>query len=418
MSVTTSVQVENIIKASYRLNGVAAETPIQYNRNLSEKYEANIFLKREDLQVVRSYKIRGAYNLISQLPPEQAKKGIVCASAGNHAQGVAYSCQLLGINGKIYMPTTTPKQKIKRVQLLGKQYVEVVLCGDTFDAANAEAFDYSSKNGKTLVPPFEHPLIVEGQGTVGVEILKQFKGHIDYLFVPVGGGGLSAGVGSYVKRLSPDTQIIGVEPAGAPAMKRALEEDKVVILDTIDTFVDGAAVRRVGEINLAICKKILDDLVLIPEGKICTYILSLYNDDAIVVEPAGALSIAALDFYRHQIKGKNVVCIVSGGNNDIERMPEIKDRSLIYEGLKHYFIIKFPQRAGALRDFLDNVLGNDDEITDFEYTKKHNRNTGPAMVGIELKNKEDYTPLVERMEQHGYEYIVVNDNYNLFSFLV
>ncbi|OWY22914.1 threonine dehydratase [Sphingobacteriales bacterium UPWRP_1] len=418
LSIETAIQVENIIRASYRLNSIAAETPVQFNRTLSEKYEANIYLKREDLQIVRSYKIRGAYNLMSQLPKEQAKKGIVCASAGNHAQGVAYSCQLLGINGKIYMPTTTPQQKIKRVQLLGKKYVEVVLCGDTYDAAFAEARSYSEKSGKVLVPPFDHPLIVEGQGTVGVEILKQFKGHVDFLFIPVGGGGLSAGVGSYVKRLSPDTQIIGAEPAGAPAMKRALEEGQVVMLDNIDTFVDGAAVRKVGELPLEICKQILDDVVLVPEGKICTFILSLYNDDAIVVEPAGALSIAALDFYRSEIKGKNVVCIVSGGNNDIERMPEIKDRSLIYEGLKHYFIIKFPQRAGALRDFLDKVLGPDDEITDFEYTKKHNRNSGPAMVGIELKHKEDYAPLIERMESNNYEYIVVNDNYNLFSFLV
>lgn len=417
-SVETSIHVENIIRASYRLNGISAETPIQFNRNLSEKYEANIFLKREDLQVVRSYKIRGAYNLMSQLPEKQAKKGIVCASAGNHAQGVAYSCQLLGIKGKIYMPTTTPQQKIKRVQLLGKQFVEVVLCGDTFDAANAEALAYSEQNSKVLVPPFEHPLIIEGQGTVGVEILKQFKGHIDYLFVPIGGGGLIAGVGSYVKRLNPDTKIIGAEPLGAPAMKRAIEEDQVVILDSIDTFVDGAAVRRVGKINLEICKSVMDDLVLVPEGKICTFILSLYNDDAIVVEPAGALSIASLDFYRSEIKGKNVVCIVSGGNNDIERMPEIKDRSLIFEGLKHYFIIKFPQRASAFRELLVKVLGPDDEITDFEYTKKHNRSSGPALVGIELKQKEDYPPLIERMDASGYEYIVVNDNYNLFNYLV
>lgn len=412
------ITIENIIRAGYRLNGIVAETPLQHNQNLSERYGAAIFLKREDLQIVRSYKIRGAYNCISNLSAEQWARGVVCASAGNHAQGVAYSCSLLHIYGRIYMPATTPSQKIKQVERLGKRQIEVVLRGDTYDEAYAEAIAYCNAEQKTFIHPFDDKLVVEGQGTVGIEILNAFKGNIDYLFIPIGGGGLSAGVGTYFNHFSPTTQLIGVEPTGAPAMLRAFEAGKVVTLPEIDKFVDGAAVKTVGKINYAICREILKDIVLIPEGKICTFILQLYNEDAIVVEPAGALSIAALDLYAEQIRGKNVVCIVSGGNNDIERMPEIKERSLIYEGLKHYLIIQFPQRAGAFREFLSDVLGPEDNITDFEYAKKTNRATGPALVGIEFSRKEDYEPLIMRMNEKGMVYTIVNDNPNLFGFLV
>lgn len=414
----SDISIENIIKAGYGLYGVVQDTPLQHNLNLSERYQANIFLKREDLQVVRSYKIRGAYNFMVNLPADQAQKGVVCASAGNHAQGVAYSCSLLNINCRIYMPTTTPAQKIQAVKRLGKQWVEVILFGDTYDKAYLEAMNYTEQNKKTFVHPFDDPQIIEGQGTIGLEILSKFKGEIDYLFLPIGGGGLSAGVGTCFKKLSPKTAIIGVEPLGAPAMKKAIEADKVITLEKIDKFVDGAAVQTVGKLNFDICKKILNDLILVPEGKICTFILQLYNEDAIVLEPAGALSIAALDLYSDQIKGKNVVCIVSGGNNDIERMPEIKERSLIYEGLKHYFIVQFPQRAGAFSDFLNQVLGPDDDITRFEYEKKTNQSTGPAFIGIELKNKDYYAPLIERLNATGLEYIAVNENRSLFGFLV
>lgn len=413
------ISAENIIRASHRLRGLVNETPLQRNLNLSERLESNVYLKREDLQLGRSYKIRGAYNFISNLGLEDAQRGVVCASAGNHAQGFAYSCRILGISGKVYMPTTTPSQKVVQVQRLGKSFVEVVLVGDTFDAASQQANDYCRATGKIFVPPFDSELIMEGQGTVAVELMNQFtEGDIDYLFIPVGGGGLAAGIGSYMRKLSPQTRIIGVEPLGAPAMYRAFEAGKVVELPKIDTFVDGAAVKKVGKHTLPICLNVLDDIVLVPEGKICTFILQLYNLDAIVAEPAGALSIAALDFYADKIKGKNVVCILSGGNNDIERMPEIKERSLMYEGLKHYFIVRFPQRAGALRDFLDKVLGPTDDITDFEYTKKTARNNGPALVGIELKQQSNYEPLLERMVQYGFEYIKVNENSDLFSFLV
>jgi threonine dehydratase len=412
------ISAKAISDAEERLKGVVTHTALSKNINLSELYESNIFLKREDLQVVRSYKLRGAYNLISSSSPAELKKGVVCASAGNHAQGVAYSCRLLKIHGRIYMPHTTPKQKVTQVKMFGKEYVDVILTGDTFDDAYAEALAYSNENKMLFVPPFDHPKVVEGQGTVAVEILEDFEGKIDYLFIPIGGGGLTAGVGSYFAQISPSTKIIGVEPEGAPAMAEALKQKKVITLGKIDKFVDGAAVKRVGDLNFKICSRILDDVVLVPEGKVCSTIIKLYNEEAIVVEPAGALSISALDQYKEKIKGKNVVCIVSGSNNDIGRMAEIKERSLIFEGLKHYFIVSFPQRAGALREFLDEVLGPNDDITRFEYTKKSIKEEGPALVGIELKYKEDYDKLVERMNKKKINYILINKDPNLFNYFL
>jgi threonine dehydratase len=412
------IEAEAIKQSSERLQQVVKHTPISKNINLSEQYACSIFLKREDLQLVRSYKLRGAYNMISSFPSSVLEKGVVCASAGNHAQGVAYSCNLLKIPGKIYMPATTPKQKVTQVKMFGKDYIEVILSGDTFDDANAEAVAYALKNNKLFVPPFDHEKVIEGQGTVAVEILEDLKEKIDYLFVPIGGGGLVAGVGSYFKQISPETKIIGVEPLGAPSMANSIKEKRIVTLNKIDKFVDGAAVRRVGDIPFRICSKILDDIVLVPEGKVCSYILKLYNEEAIVVEPAGALSTAALDQYKDQIKGKNVVCIISGSNNDIGRMEEIKERSLIFEGLKHYFIISFPQRAGALREFLDEVLGPHDDITRFEYTKKNIKEEGPALVGIELKHKEDYDLLIQRMNKKKINYTAINDDPNLFNYFL
>lgn len=412
------VAVDAIKEASNRLKGVATHTPIVRNQNLSDLYECNIYLKREDLQIVRSYKIRGAYNLISSCNQESLSRGVVCASAGNHAQGVAFSCFKLKIKGTIFMPTTTPKQKITQVKMFGKDYVEVILVGDTFDDAYVESLKFCNDHQMLFVPPFDHPKIVEGQGTVGLEILEDLHEPIDYLFLPIGGGGLASGVGSYFKPMSPNTKIIGVEPLGAPSMKESIAQDKVVILETIDKFVDGAAVKRVGDLNFAICKEILSDIVLIPEGKVCSTIIKLYNEEAIVVEPAGALSIAALDDYKDIIKGKNVVCVVSGSNNDLARTEEIKERSLFYDGLKHYFIITFPQRAGALRQFLDEVLGANDDITHFQYTKKNSKEDGPALVGVELKFREDYETLIQRMRLHNFKYTEVNKDKNLFNFLI
>ena len=411
-------KIEQVVSANLTLKSIIESTPLQRNRNLSDKFNANIFLKREDLQIVRSYKIRGAFNKIKSLSSAQLKKGIVCASAGNHAQGVAYSCQMLAIHGIIYMPSTTPKQKVKQVKMFGKDKVEVILIGDTYDDAFAAAMKECKSSGKAFIHPFDDQDVIEGQATVGLEILEQVHAPIDYIFIPIGGGGLISGVGSYVKQLSPRTKIIGVEPAGAPAMDQSIKQGGVVDLDEINKFVDGAAVKRVGDICFSITKKVMDDLTLVPEGKICTKILELYNFDAIVVEPAGALSIAALDYYADKIKGKNVVCILSGSNNDITRTEEIKELSLLYEGLKHYFIIRFPQRSGALRDFAAKVLGPNDDITHFEYRKKTSRERGPALVGIELQNKEDFQGLVERMKVNGFVAEYLNEKPELFQYLI
>lgn len=410
--------VENIYKAKVRLRGIAEHTPLMINYNLSDQYACQIYLKREDLQVVRSYKIRGAYNKMATTPKEILANGVVCASAGNHAQGVAFACKKLGVHGKIYMPSVTPQQKVKKVQLFGKNKVEVILVGDTFDDAYIEAKKDAEENNLAFVHPFNDERVIEGQGTVGLEILEDLNEPIDYVFVGIGGGGLISGLGSYFKQISPNTKIIGIEPSGAPAMYESLKKGAVVTLDKIDNFVDGAAVRKVGSKTFNIVQYVVDDMVLVPEGKVCSTILQLYNEEGIVVEPAGALTIAALDFYKDQVKGKNVVCVLSGSNNDITRTEEIKERSLLYEGLKHYFIVRFPQRAGALKDFLNNVLGPNDDITHFEYTKKHNREKGPALVGIQVQRKEDYKALLDRMAANNIAYQAINNSKMLFDFLV
>ncbi|USB33878.1 threonine ammonia-lyase IlvA [Paenibacillus sp. YPG26] len=412
------VGMEDIIRAHHVLKEVIVRTPLQLDAALSARYDCQVYLKREDLQVVRSFKIRGSYNMIRNLTEEQRERGIVCASAGNHAQGFALSCHALGIRGHIYMPSTTPNQKVRQVKRFGGSDAEVILTGDTYDDAYAEAMKACQEHGMTFVHPFDDPKIVAGNGTIGMEIMEGLSSPADYVFVTIGGGGLAAGVGSYVKMVSPHTKVIGVEPLGAASMSEALKEKQVVTLDTIDKFVDGAAVKRVGDLTYQICSDVLDDVLMVPEGKACTSILELYNDNAIVVEPAGALPVAALDLYREELRGKTVVCVISGGNNDIDRMQEIKERSLIYEGLKHYFLINFPQRAGALREFLQDVLGPNDDIARFEYTKKHNKENGPALVGIELSYQEDYMPLIERMRAKGIAFTELNRDLNLFNLLI
>lgn len=409
---------DGIQVAKVKLNNVVVRTPLMPNLNFSEKYEANIFFKREDLQTVRSYKIRGAYNKISSLSESEKARGIVCASAGNHAQGVAYSCFKLGIHGTIFMPSVTPKQKINQVKMFGKVRIDVVLIGDTFDDAYNESMTFCKEQGATFVHPFDDEKVIEGQGTVALEILEDADGPIDYLFVPIGGGGLAAGAITAFQTLSPSTKIIGVEPEGAPAMQAAIKEGTNLVLPKIDTFIDGAAVRQVGAKTLDVCKEGLDDLILVPEGKVCSMILQLYNQEAIVVEPAGALSLAALDLYKDEIKGKNVVCVISGSNNDITRTEEIKERSLLYEGIKHYFILRFPQRAGALKEFLSEVLGPGDDIVHFEYSKKNSREKGPALIGIETPKKENLKGLFERMEEKNFVYEYLNDKPDLMQYLV
>jgi threonine dehydratase len=407
----------NINAAAYTLKDVALKTPLQFHRKLSEKFKAEIYLKREDLQVVRSYKIRGAYNLIQSLPVEQRKQGVVCASAGNHAQGVAFACKHLDIKGVIYMPAITPKQKINQVRMFGGNNIEIVLIGDTFDECQDHALAYTAEHKMVFIPPFDHLKVIEGQGTVGKEILDELS-NIDYIFLPIGGGGLCAGVGQYFKVFSPQTKIVGVEPQGAPSMTEAFKAGKPVILDKIQRFVDGASVKKVGDLTFELSKDILSGVLLVPEGKVSSTILQLYNEDAIVAEPAGALSIAALDQFVDKIKGKKVVCILSGGNNDIDRMQEIKERSLLYEGLKHYFIIRFAQRPGALKEFVNDILGPNDDIVRFEFIQKNNKESGPALIGIEVKSREDFDTLIERMDSNKLNYTLVNQNENLFEYLV
>ena len=400
-----------------RLKGVVKRTPLEFNPGLSEKYTCEIYLKREDQQLVRSYKLRGAYNMISSLTEEQLGRGVVCASAGNHAQGVAYSCKKLKTRGVIFMPSITPKQKVNQTAMFGNGQIEIVLTGDTFDDCLKEALKYTADNGLTFIPPFDHPKIIEGQGTVGAEIFEDLP-DADVIIMPIGGGGLAAGTGSYLRQVIPDIKLIGAEPSGAASMTAALNAGQPVSLDTINRFVDGAAVKRVGELNYSICTELLDEVVLIPEGKACSSILKLYNEDAIVVEPAGALAVAALDLVADQIQGKKVVCIISGGNNDIDRMQEIKELSLLYEGLKHYFIIRFPQRPGALKLFVNEVLGPGDDITRFEFIKKTERERGPALVGIELRSSGDYPSLLKKMTEYKFDFKEINSDSTLFEYLI
>ncbi|WP_019241878.1 MULTISPECIES: threonine ammonia-lyase IlvA [Bacillus] len=412
------VSVEDILIAYQQLKDVVLHTPLQKNERLSEKYECNVFIKREDLQHVRSFKLRGAYYKMKSLSAEEASKGIVCASAGNHAQGVAYACKQMGIEGKIFMPATTPRQKVNQVKMFGKEMVEIHLVGDTFDDSFDQAMECATSENRAFIHPFDDEKVIAGQGTIAVEVLNDTEEAIDYMFAAIGGGGLIAGMSTYFNSVSPNTKCIGVEPEGAASMKASMQHNEVVSLDEIEKFVDGAAVKCVGEKTFDICHSLLEDIVVVPEGKVCTTILSLYNEHAIVAEPAGALTIAALDFYKDQIKGKNIVCVISGGNNDIDRMQEIKERSLLYEGFLHYFIVNFPQRSGALREFLDEVLGPKDDITRFEYTKNNNKESGPALVGIELKYPEDYEGLIVRMKKKGFHFVEVNKDQNLFNLLI
>lgn len=411
------IPIEQIQEAKFVLNGVVTHTPLLRHASLSQKYGANILLKREDLQNVRSFKIRGAYYKMSRLSKEEQVAGVVCASAGNHAQGVAMACARLDIHGVIFMPTTTPKQKINRVNHFGEGKIDVIMIGDNFEESSEAAHEYATQHRLSFIHPFNDRDVIAGQATVAVEILKDAVVPIDYLVISVGGGGLIAGIGSYFNALSPHTKIIAVEAKGAPSLKRAMEAGKVVALDRIDGFADGIATKEVGAIPFGICQKVVHRNILIPEGKMCATILALYNEEAIVVEPAGACTISALDELLPDIKGKNVVCVLSGGNNDITRMEEMKERALIYEEKKHYFIVRFPQRAGALREFLD-LLGPQDDISRFEYTKKTNRGSGPALIGIEFKNPADFHPLIEKMKSANIDFQHLNTDPLLFEMLV
>lgn len=415
------VTEEDVEKAYEVLKSVVKHTPLEYDFYLSEKYHCNVYLKREDLQRVRSFKLRGAFYAISRLSAEQLAKGVVCASAGNHAQGVAYTCKRMTVPATIFMPTTTPQQKVSQVKFFGGSNVEVVLVGDTFDASATAAKEFAAAHGQTFIPPFDDPDIIAGQGSLAVEMVKDLnKAHeqADYVFAGIGGGGLISGVATYLKAKSPITKIIGVEPDGAPSMTAALKQNQVVTLDKIDKFVDGAAVKEVGSLTFQHAKVLVDEVTTVSEGAVCSTILDMYTKQAIVAEPAGALSVAALETYREEIKDKTVVCIVSGGNNDINRMQEIEERSLLHEGLKHYFIVNFSQRPGALKEFVNDVLGPHDDITKFEYTKKVNRGNGPVIIGVLLQDKNDYEGLLNRVAAFDPSYIPINDNQTLYTLLV
>jgi threonine dehydratase len=388
--------------AAARLAKVVTRTPLATNSRWSAELDAHVRVKREDLQAVRSYKLRGAYNLVAQLDAEQRAHGVVTASAGNHAQGLAYACAALRVRGRIYVPRTTPRQKRDRIAALGQEFVETIVLGDTYDDAAAAAAQDAVRTGATMVPAFDDARTVAGQGTVAVEVVEQLaalgEDPPDVLVVPVGGGGLLAGVLTWVRERHPQVRVVGVEPEGAASMAAALSAGAPVRLDELDTFVDGASVRRVGDVTHAVLAQHPVELVAVPEGAICVEMLAMYQTDGIIAEPAGALATAALAGYVRIEPGQKVVAVVSGGNNDISRYAEIIERALVHEGRKHYFLVEFPQEPGALRRFLDEVLGPDDDITLFEYVKRSNREFGPALVGIEIPSKDELPGLLARMD--------------------
>ncbi len=412
------VTVQDIERAAETLQPVVKHTPLELSTRLSEQYQATIYFKREDLQEVRSFKIRGAYNKIASLNDEEKSQGIVCASAGNHAQGVAYSCSALQIQGTIFMPSITPRQKVKKVKKFGNGYVNVILTGETFDDSYIEAKKFEAEHKTIFIHPFNDETVIAGQGTVGKEVYDELEGNVDFVFASVGGGGLSSGCMIYLKEKGHHIQYIGVEPAGAPAMYESLKTNRVITLRDIDTFVDGAAVRQIGNVTFDIFRSYAGEVITVPEGKVCTTMIELYQNEGIIAEPAGALSVAALDFAAYRIRDKTVVCIISGGNNDILRYPEIMEKSLRYEGLKHYFMINFTQKPGQLRKFVEKVLGPDDDIVRFEYIKKTNAEQGPALVGIELSDKNDYSALITRLDEMGFSYRVITDDDMFYKHLV
>jgi threonine dehydratase len=417
MSTALELGAAAVSSAAERLRTITRRTPLERSDRLSAELDCSVWLKREDLQIGRSYKVRGAYNLISSLAPDERARGVVCASAGNHAQGVAFSCRVLGICGQVFLPSTTPRQKRERIRAAGGRWVELVVSGATYDDASAAAMEASAATGAVLVHPFDDPRTIAGQGTVAIDLHEQSPEPFTTVVVPVGGGGLIAGMALWLKERRPGTCVIGAEPAGAASMRAALAAGRPVALPSVDTLVDGAAVGTVGELTYPLVRDLVDDVVSVSEGAVCTEMLSLYQVEGVIAEPAGALASAAARLLRGRVEGP-IVCVVSGGNNDVSRYGEIVERSLVHEGLKHYFLVTFPQEPGALRRFLDNVLGPDDDITLFEYVKKNNRETGPALVGIELARKADLGPLLDRMAASPLHIDRVAPGSPLFTFLV
>ncbi len=421
MTLKTRLSAEDIKEAFLKLKDTVKQTPLEKDMYLSQKFDCNVYLKREDLQWVRSFKLRGAYYAINQLTDEERANGVSCASAGNHAQGIAFTAKQLEIKAVIFMPVTTPAQKINQVKFFGGEFVQIELIGDTFDDCLKHALDYTEQFGLSFIDPFDNINTIAGQGTIAKEIVDYTKEEdikFDYCFAAIGGGGLISGVGTYLKDTMPTTQVIGVEPLGASSMAQSVKANKIVTLTDIDKFVDGASVGKVGQLTFEISKNVVDDFVAVDEGEVCSSILDMYSKQAIIAEPAGALSVTALNHYKNEIKGKNVICIVSGGNNDINRMKEIEERSLLFEDMKHYFIVNFPQRPGALREFVNEVLGPNDDITKFEYLKKSSQNTGSVIIGIQLKDHNDLDQLYKNVSEFDPKYIYINKNKMLYSLLI
>ncbi len=412
------ITVNTIEEAAKTLDGVVSNTPLQYNPRLSAEFNCDLYIKREDLQDVRSFKIRGAYNKINSLKQTERKRGIVAASTGNHAQGVAYSCFLLKIKGVIFMPTVISNQKIDKVKHFGGKYVEIKLIGKTFDEAVDAARKYCKAHNAVFIHPFDDPLTISGQGTVGKEIYDNLKGKVDVVISPIGGGGLISGVATYVKGKKKEVKVFGVEAKGAASMAESLKQDKIVSLGTFDTFVDGAAVNKVGHLPYQICSELVENVHIAEVGKVCTTMIDLYQNEGIITEPAGALSLSVLDELRAEIKGKTVVCILSGGNNDILRYPEIMEKSLVYKGLKHYFLVEFAQKPGQLKQFLNNALGPRDDIVLFEYIKRNSREKGPALIGVELSKKEDLATLLDNMDKLQILYTKITSDDPLYGFIL
>jgi len=416
--VPNDLSAEAVTNAAANLAGVVRRTPLELSERLSDRAGAPVLLKREDQQLCRSYKVRGAFHTISSLDASERARGVVCASAGNHGQGVAFSCQRLGIKGTVVVPSTTPRQKRQRIEALGAGWVELVTAGSSYDEADAAAREDAARTGAVYVHPFDDPRTITGQGTVAIELVEQADAGLGTVVVPIGGGGLIAGMALWLREHHPDVRIVGVEPVGAASMGAAVAAGAPVELAEVDTFVDGAAVARVGRLTFPLVRDLVDELVTVPEGAVCTEMLELYQTEGIIAEPAGALASAALRSEVQPVGGRPVACVVSGGNNDVSRYAEIVERSLLHEGLRHYFLVTFPQEPGALRHFLDEALGERDDIVLFEYVKKNNRETGPALVGIELERAEDLAALRERMDRSGLRIDPVPAGSPLFEFIL
>lgn len=411
---------QSVQNAEQELRVLFPPTPLQRNEHLSKHYQADIYLKREDLSPVRSYKIRGAFNAMRKaLAEEPNLTTFVCASAGNHAQGLAFACKHFGMRGVIFMPVTTPEQKINKTTIFGGGRVEIMLVGDYFDDTLRAAQDFCKREGARFLPPYDDHDVIEGQATVGSEILSQLDGNTpDMIVVPVGGGGLSAGLVRYMSQSNPQIDFRFTEPSGGRSLYSALQAGQLVTLPHVDNFVDGAAVARIGDKNFEILKHIASSQVLgIDEKRLCSTIVEMLNIEGIVLEPAGALTVDALKDLRSEIRGKSIVCVTSGGNFDFERLPDVKERAMRYEGRKKYLILRLPQRPGALKDFL-NLLGPEDDIARFEYLKKSARNFGAVLIGIETKSPDGFPSLFARLNDNGFSFQDITDNDMLSEILV